>query len=77
MAKRRVTVHLDAGLVAEVRAEIGPADFVSGAVTEAVELWLASKRAGTHEPPNVGHEPQGEPWSNAYRPPRSVRAFGD
>jgi hypothetical protein len=76
MAKRRVTVHLDAGLVAEVRAEIGPADFVSGAVTEAVELWLASKRAGNvpAEPLNAGHEPQGEPWSNAYRPPRSVRA---
>jgi hypothetical protein len=71
MPKRKLTLRLDAELIDAVRAAIGPEGFMNEVMAEALQLWLASKRAGSV--PGAVYEPPALPW-NAYRPPRSTQA---
>jgi hypothetical protein len=75
MAKQKVVVHIGAELAAEVRAVIGPEGFMTEAVDAALRLWLAAKRASIAS--GAAKLSQDREWSNAYRPPSAVRAFGD
>ena len=72
MAKRQMTVRIDAELVAEVRRVIGPLGLMTETVTEALQLWLASKRASGVSVHAAADESPALPW-NAYRPPRSAQ----
>ena len=73
MAKRQMTVRIDAELVAEVRRVIGPLGLMTETVTEALQLWLASKRASSGvSVPAAADESPALPW-NAYRPPRPTQ----
>ena len=74
MSKRQITLRLDPELVATVRVLIGPTGLVTDAVSEALQLWIASKRASSGiSVPGATQEPPALPW-NAYRPPRSTQA---
>jgi hypothetical protein len=45
IAKRQLSLRLDSELVDEVRAVIGPLGLMTETVAEALQLWLAAKRA--------------------------------
>jgi hypothetical protein len=74
VSKRQITLRLDPELVATVRALIDPTGLMTDAVAEALQLWIASKRASSGvSVPGAAHEPPALPW-NAYRPPPAARA---
>ena len=73
VSKRQITLRLDPELLAAVRALIGATGLMTDAVTEALQLWIASKHASSVSVPDAAHELPALPW-NAYRPPRSTQA---
>jgi hypothetical protein len=52
------------------RRATGPSERVKLLTFEPAEVTRAEEASGR----SAAHEPQGEPWSNAYRPPRATRA---